>query len=591
MHRLLRLIGDFVLVLVVGFSNTGEASEPLQLKLTAPRNLLVGEWPNIHIQITNVSKKPVEFVRPLDGSWHHWRFPHMSVRIKDDKGDAYSVKLAARCGNMNPVVADDIRRLDPAEAETFAVGWPYSQDGFEKAGKYSITLTYDMRAPDIDAWVVRGRFSNGQVKRTVVRQFKRIPKLFLTSQPLTVTVHPITKTMLERMIADYFLRRGATFVGSDLELGRWFVTDIRQSPSYIACQVKFIESYQPPRRPKYVTPGYWFEQGRYLFASYHGRGAAEALYALPNDRQVSRFKLYLPDDAAIWAKRHALKGLGFSLHDEAGEDAKLLIHYLHEEQPNERLEETVQRMVESSQLICLHYKHSVPIRDYADSNAHYELLTMLTQKVGSSDPVSVRHHIRGASYPGLHLTFAKSNGVQAESSNWMENMRLPIRAGYRLEAAQIVYTPTTATKLTTFGICSEIVDKIANELDHSIQDLRDVVWDDKTKRSVEEWTGEGWPDYPELSYTLRFAREKPETRPGHTNIVRHWCEVKVWFKPESGAEDYRACRKRTFRKQGISACWSARSTDANLRERFLQIIANSLESLDAFEKALVVRQR
>jgi hypothetical protein len=589
MHRLLKLIGHFVLVLVVGFSNAAEASEPLQLKLTAPRNLLVGERPNIHIEITNVSKKPVEFVRPLDGSWHHWRYPHISVEVKDEKGNPYPVRLAVRCGNMDPVAANDIRRLDPAEAETFAIGWPYSQDGFEKDGKYSITLTYDMRAPDIDAWVMRGRFSNEQVNPTVVRQFKRIPRLFLTCQPLTVSVHPITKTMLEAMIAEYFLRREATFVEKDLQVGRWFVSDIRQLAGYVACKVEFVNNYKPTARPHDVTPGYWFEEGHYLFAPHHGTGPIEALYALPDDRQVSAFKLYLPDDAALWAKKHALKGLGFSLHEEAGEDAELLIHYLHQEEPDERLENTVQRMVESSQVICLHYKKSVPIRHCMDSNAHYELLKTLMQKARFSNPVSVRHHIGGAAYPGLHLTFAKSNGVQAESSDWMENMRLPVRAGYRLEVAHIVHTPTTATKLTTFGICGEIVDKIANELDRSIQDVKDVVWDDKTKRSAGEWAGEGWPDYPELSYTVRFARETPETRPGHTNIVQHWCEVKVWFKPETGAEDYRAYRKRTFPKQGISACWSARSTDANLQERFLLTIANSFKPLDAFEKELVVR--
>jgi len=593
MNKLLNVVAYFLALFFFVSSSIAQTAEPLEIKLTAPKNLLVGERPNLQIEITNVSNKPIDLVRPLDGSWHHWRYPHISVEVYNDSGNTHPVSLAARCGNMNPILAEDIQRLNPGEKKGFYVGWAYCQHGFEKPGKYNITLSYDLRAPNIDAWIIPGRGSRGQISSEVVNRLKRIPKLLLNSEPLIINVHPVTTKMLEQMIVEHFCRRGSRFdfVREDLKLGRWRVLDIRQSSGYISCKVEFISNYEPPPRTEYVASGYWFEHGRYLFIPQAGRLRPRALDALPDDQRVSGFKLYLPDDSANIAKKHlVLKALGFSIREETADDGQLLMVYLHQQNPHEHLKQKLKDIVDKSQVIFLHYKKNTPIKTYSDSKAQYEIADTLRKKIPFSGPIAINHHIHGDIYPGLYVTFGGFSKIQTDSPAWLEIMKLPINAGYKLEAAMIVYAPAMDTKNITLDKCGRVVDKIINELHRLMLQFKKIGWKEQTKELAGKWAGEGWPDYPKISYEFKFGREIPDARGGLERTIEHWCEIKVWFKPETGAMDYLVCRERTYRRQGITACWRVRSTDADFKEQVLQIIDNALEPLDKCENELVTKQ-
>lgn len=579
----------FLALLLLFFSSTAQAAQPLEVRLMGPKNLLVGERPNLQIQIMNVSNETVEFVPPLDGSWHHWRYPRMSLEVHDENGNACPVTLGGRCGNMNPVLPKDIRRLDPQVTATFSIGWPFREYCFEEAGRYSLTLSYDLRAPNADAWAIAGRASRDKVSAKVAKRLKHIPKLLLNTQPLTVKVRAVTTDLLERMIVEYFLSRGRTafaFVKNDLDLDRWKVTDIRQSHGYVSCRLQFVENYQPPPRLQSVPPGYWFEGGRYLFAPYHGRSQHETLHALPNDTKASIFKLYPPQEAELVVQKHdVLKGLGFSLPEVTPEDGKLLIDYLNEAKPNDHLRQKAEGIVSKSEVILLRYKNSEFVKTYFDSKSLYELPQTLIKKIPFSDPIAFRHHTRGNVYPGLYVTFRRSDKMPVEPTGWLENMKLPIDAGYRLEAGQIVYASPKDTKRETLDKCNNVLYTMAKEIDRLVLQFQQPVWKDKTKALVAIQDEAKELKYPRLSYEFKFVRPAPDGQ-GARERSTEWCNVEVWFKPETGEMDYRACRRRTYRMQGITACWSVSSTYARLEGDLLRAIANSLEPLEQYEKQL-----
>jgi hypothetical protein len=214
----------------------------------------------------------------------------MSVEVYDESAKVIPINLGGRCGNMNPIVPDDIKRLNPGEKVDFYVGWPFSGTGFEKPGKYNLVLFYDLRAPNTEAWSIAGRFSGGKTNPKITKRIKRIPKLLIKSKPLNIEIHSVTKNMLEGMVVEYYHERERPmfdFVAKDLNSRKWRVCDIRQSNGWISCLVKFVDGYMPPPRPKYVTKGYWFEQGRYLFEPSH-KSPNLRVHALPKMLRFSQ---------------------------------------------------------------------------------------------------------------------------------------------------------------------------------------------------------------------------------------------------------------------------------------------------------------
>lgn len=568
--RLTEFLGFFFATLSFSVPSVAvQSSNSVRISLAGPQKILFGQSPNLQIEVVNVSDKPIDFVRPLDGSWHHMRYPHISVDVFEQSGKPIPVTLVGRCGNMNPVGEDTILRLKPNNVERFYIGWGVHERVFPKPGKYKVILTYDSRAPTFDDWVVSGFSSKREASSEVVKRLKRVTKIHLTTEPLVIEVQPITEDWLGRAISQYFLgrpRKVYAFVQNDLEDGRWKVADIRQARGrrMTSCEVLFAKEYTPPARPEHITPGYWFGEGRYLF--YFD-------------------KLYLPADASAVAKKSGFSSsLGFSNFDSSNADVDFLVAFL-EGGINQQLERA-KRIVNTSQAIFLHYKKQVPVKDYADVDEQYGLARLLAKKVLFSHPVIIAHHIKGDVYPGLFVTFLKVDEKPIDPLDWLENMQLPIERGYRIEGTEIVYIPSVDVRKKTLNKCRIIVNTIANEVEKSVSLFDEVKWL-KKRVSPGKWLGHSWPEYPEIVYELKYVRETPKREGQIKN--EHFFGVQVWFKRETGEKDYRVCADKMFQRQGISACWRIIATDAIFRQLSSQITGIALNILDEYEKELCIK--
>ncbi len=582
----------FFAVLLLVFTNTAICTEPLKIQLIEPSNIVVGERPRLQIEITNTINKAIEFVPPLDGSWHHWRYPYLSLEIHDENGNACPVTLYGRCGNMNPIVPEDIHRLEPQASETFFLGWPFREYCFETPGKYSLTLSYDLRAPDTNAWKIAGRMSKGEKSKKVAKRLKRITKTLLTTPPLTVTVHPVTPNMLEKMIVEYFQRRDGTvfdFVGNDLDQGLWKVNDIRQAHSYISCKLQFTQNYQPPPRPQFIRHGHWLQEGLYLFDQYNGKVARESLYALGQETKASKFKLYLPNNAYIVAGKHDIsKGLGFWLPDVTEEDGRLLMDYLNQTKPDEQLKHKAEDIVGKCQVIFLRYKNNVAIKTYFDTESMYELPGKLIATVPFSEPMSFCYNIGQALYPGIFITFRRSEQMPKEPAAWLANMKIPVNSGYKIDTVKCVYASTKDTRNKTLEKCNNVIDKMATQIESSVLKYKNLKWKDKIKTIGSIPDNKKQLEPPRILYEFRFIRVIPEEQGSEQREIEHHCKVELWFKNETGGMYYRACSRKTYRMQGLTVCWRISSTDAEFEREISRIIAKSLEPLDEYEETLSI---
>lgn len=311
------IIGLFFVPLLVSVAFTDDSS-PIQASLIEPKVLLVDELPNLELKIENISNDPLTVVTPVDGSWDHWRYPYLSINVYDNSGKQLPLELAGRCGNMNPLTITDFVRLAPGTSIQIKIGWPFKQHGFQKPGQYSMKLTYDLASPDIKSWQIPGRFSGGTSTKDIETLLQEVPGLTTTSALLGVEVKLIEKSMIEQAIINYFTPKGRSFafVEKDFAEKKWEVTDIHQSVGHISAVIKFKNNYIPPPRPQYVTPGYWLEQGRYLFIPKNDK--IKKVGRINKYIISERFEVYVPKDALEWARRHfddriALE-LGFNIN-------------------------------------------------------------------------------------------------------------------------------------------------------------------------------------------------------------------------------------------------------------------------------------
>src|SRR5262249_24239803 len=186
----------FLLLLATGYASTGQ---PLAINLMGSTDVVAGNDPKLSVQITNISERSVTFVKPLDGSWDHWRYPHLSLAVKGPDGRERSMSPGGRCCLYNTIEPGDILDLKPGQSMVFPIVWIFPP--FKSPGGYTLKLTYDLRAPDIDAW---HHFSSSPDHRSnqqlqeITQALGSVPKLILATPPFTLMVLPKPQGRLNR---------------------------------------------------------------------------------------------------------------------------------------------------------------------------------------------------------------------------------------------------------------------------------------------------------------------------------------------------------------------------------------------------------
>jgi hypothetical protein len=302
MHPQSRLASSIAIVLVSAEALAGVPE--MELTVSRPARILVGETPELRCQVRNASNRPLEFVLPLDGSWHHRRYPRLSATVEDPEQNARPLRPGGRCGNMNALGRDSLARIDPGKSMSFTMELPvHLAGGLAAPGSFKVKLSYDSRCSDPAGWGALldgsrpGKLLGPATPSDVIGRLGQVPKTVLTADAL-VEVQAVSADMLERALVQFHEQDDATefaFVRQALDARRWRLADVRASEGWISFVVQFAGGWQPPRCPDYVTDGYWFEEGRYLVR----RCAAGAnLLRLLNDADASTYAIDRPIDAA-----------------------------------------------------------------------------------------------------------------------------------------------------------------------------------------------------------------------------------------------------------------------------------------------------
>ncbi|MFK7986090.1 MAG: hypothetical protein AB8I08_08660 [Sandaracinaceae bacterium] len=101
----------------------------------------------LEVEVHNRTSSPVRVMRALDGSLEHWRDPHWDLFLRDEAtGTLYRWDFhGGRCGNVNPIVDEDVRTIAPRDGDdTLPGGWAsyVRQAVIPVPGRYSVWLAY-----------------------------------------------------------------------------------------------------------------------------------------------------------------------------------------------------------------------------------------------------------------------------------------------------------------------------------------------------------------------------------------------------------------------------------------------------------------
>jgi len=267
-------------------------------------------------------------------------------------------------------------------------------------------------------------------------------------------------------------------------------------------------------------------------------------------------------------------------------DVQLLMTFLSQEKPSEEQKKQAQELIDRGQVFFLNYERDEPLKDDSDRKEQDALRDNLNKKGGFV--FSISHHDGGKIYPGLHSTFSRLLTYNnPEPKNWLEKMRLPIKAGYELKSVRIVYIPSMEIKKQNYEKCHKVLNNLIKELENIRPDYKQFIEYDKAKLSAGKWDDGDWPlYYPNFTYRYGYGEEIPNSKGFYKKTTENWCYISIGFGPARGDPKAQPHGGRTYARQGVEAYWFVESEDKELNKRITVIINKGLFVLDEYEKEL-----
>ena len=186
-------LSTFVVLLVLLTCSSAAVPPRLECVLSADRATYgPGQTPRLHVRINNKSTREVYLIGSLDGSFAGRRFPKWRLEILDAAGKPVTIPQGGGgCGNMNSLRLEDFVSVPPGHAfDPFGAGFFGSNDLWMPVGQpgvYTVRFIYSTASPDIrDYYGDERGHRQYQPSSELMRRFKRVPKLELRSNELTV---------------------------------------------------------------------------------------------------------------------------------------------------------------------------------------------------------------------------------------------------------------------------------------------------------------------------------------------------------------------------------------------------------------------
>jgi hypothetical protein len=181
-----------VLAAVVVWPSVATAAQQIALE-AEPSSLAVpvGDRPGVHLFIVNGGPDELTLVQSGDGSSDGWRTPLVGVSIapvalaKHPPAGDTPVSREGRCGNINPLRAEEVVVLGVGHRLELEVGW-YHLEPLDQVGTFEMVFYYENK-PTLE-W--RGLPLGGGHDARAMASVQASTNVSLRSNPVVVTVLP-----------------------------------------------------------------------------------------------------------------------------------------------------------------------------------------------------------------------------------------------------------------------------------------------------------------------------------------------------------------------------------------------------------------
>lgn len=262
-------------------------------------------------------------------------------------------------------------------------------------------------------------------------------------------------------------------------------------------------------------------------------------------------------------------------------DEQVLRKYLSQEKASDELKMQIQELINKSQVFFLSYERNPSFEDKFNQKNIDGIVDSLNKKGIDAKGFL---HFKGSE---ILATFSKFQitDYKAETKSWLEQMRVPVNAGYILKSVIIVYQPSIEIQKKVFEKSKEVLSLIDMEIEKNKSEYKQFTEYNKRKISSGKWAGRNW--FNSLSYQYGYGKIIPHTKGGYEKTTEYWCSFSIVIEPIKGGTP-QSLRKniKSYPKLAIESFWAVGSDNKEFNERLSDIFKKALSILDEYEKEL-----
>jgi hypothetical protein len=251
----------------------------------------------------------------------------------------------------------------------------------------------------------------------------------------------------------------------------------------------------------------------------------------------------------------------------------------------------VLEVIKNAQVIKLNYEQNQP----ADSPDDDVKSLFATRIIMASDVSLLSTFKDGKRYPGISATFNNFLGYAKEMdpNRWLEEMKKPVKAGYKLTSVSIITAPPETIKNRSLKASQEAAKQLSQEIEKMKTDFSQLKTFSAAKDSNLGGWGKSyyknWPAFPFIHYNQNSGYIDNMTIKKESE---DWCLFSFDMSPISGIlEQMGPSGARTYSMQGVDLRWFIHSGNVEFNKKISEAVNKSLKPLDDLETELEKEQK
>jgi hypothetical protein len=184
-------------------------------------------------------------------------------------------------------------------------------------------------------------------------------------------------------------------------------------------------------------------------------------------------------------------------------------------------------------------------------------------------------------FNAMNVTYCQNHLNKMSTTEILEEMRYPIKAGYRVVAANVIRLPQEKDKAQSRQVCASLAGSLLKSISKIKNDYIQLKsWEENKMSPMYSMSRDG---YAQLSFYYENGQAEFYRKDLVKTSSDDWCEIGLSIGPLEGSLSQKASPRIRYPNQGLEAKWDIRSTDKRFDKVFNQIIEDSLKPLDELE--------